>query len=97
MPLAPQGQFQSCERGKAWKIFSSLDALNITRTRSNFFRQNFLCQTPPASQESDIFTEPRPMWAPLGLARRHWPMLVEMQAVQHEALHRAENYFNFVA
>ena len=54
MPLASQGNFQSCECWQAWKIFARFDALDKTLIRSNFFRQFLLRQIQPTPQHGNI-------------------------------------------
>jgi hypothetical protein len=95
IPFVSQGNFQSRERWQARKVFARLNTLNITWTRPNFFRQFFLRQMSPLSQQCNIFTEPCPMRIFFGLTRRHRQMLAKICVAKHEALHRANRFDKF--
>jgi hypothetical protein len=88
LPIATQRGFQMRQRWQTWKVFSRFEALNVARTRANFFGQLFLRQFSPTSQRDDIFYEPCSMRTAFWFAHRHCQILSKMRPSKHEALHR---------
>jgi len=89
VPIAAQGGLQTRQRWQGWKVFSSLDALKITRAHSGFFGQFLLGQFSASPQTGDVLSEPCSMRTRFGFARRHRQILTKRCAAKHEALHRA--------